>query len=134
MQEPITSDPSDRPTAVVADDEEDIRELIAEMLTESGFSVETARNGREAMARIRKGHVSLLIVDLIMPEQEGIETIQQLRRERPDLPVIAISGGGHPSSLNAARLLGARQTLRKPFTYQDLRRTVHWAIAGHGEQ
>jgi DNA-binding response OmpR family regulator len=63
----------------------------------------------------------LVVLDLVMPEMEGAETVMELRRLRPSLPVLAISGVvGADFYLQAARLLGAGATLRKPFTARDL--------------
>jgi len=92
-------------------------------LERAGYSVIVAHDGREGMRLFRRLHPDLVITDILMEGQEGLETIQALRHETPGVKIIAISGGGSSPSctfLDAARLLGAQQTLDKPFVIQDL--------------
>ena len=63
--------------------------------------------------------IDLVITDLVMPEQEGLETLQRLRAERPELPVIVISGAFGGSFLKTARRFGATATLPKPIDPED---------------
>ncbi len=107
---------------VIADDYPAVRSWIGDVLQAGGHSVEIreAANGAEALRLIREGGVDLLITDLLMPETEGIETIQTLRREAPNVAILAISGSLHSEYLQAARVLGADATLRKPLTAEDL--------------
>ena len=74
--------------------------------------------------------VDLVITDLVMPEQEGLETLQRLRVERPELPVIAISGAFGGSFLKSARLFGATAALPKPIDPEELLRAVREALTG----
>jgi len=102
---------------LVIDDEASIRSLLAKILEREGFFVITASDGREGMKLVNTGPVDLVITDLIMPEKEGVEVILELRKEHPDIPVIAISGGGRNSPesyLKMAKLLGASAVLEKP--------------------
>ena len=99
---------------LVVDDEEGVRSLLRHLLTEAGHSVVEAANGKEATERIRTEAIDLMITDLVMPEREGIETIMELHRTRPDLGIIAMSGAFGGQFLRAARLFGARATLAKP--------------------
>ncbi|MEI9977227.1 MAG: response regulator [Ignavibacteriota bacterium] len=99
---------------LVVDDEESVRSLLRNMLTEAGHEVLEASNGREATERLRAEAVDLMVTDLVMPEREGIETIMELHRTRPELGIIAMSGAFGGQFLRAARLFGARATLTKP--------------------
>jgi len=102
---------------LLMDDEAAVRSMLKKMLERQGYAVITAPNGREGMNLFNKDPVDLVVTDLIMPEKEGIEVIMELRKKCPDVPVIAMSGGGRntpESYLNAARLLGARAVLEKP--------------------
>jgi CheY-like chemotaxis protein len=77
-------------------------------------------DGKQALGQVRAGHVDLVITDLIMPEQEGIETIQALRRETPGVGIIAISGAFGGQFLKTAQMLGAAAVLNKPLTAELL--------------
>jgi len=87
-------------TILAVDDDPQVRDLLDTLLTEAGHQVVTAADGKEAMARFRAQPVAVVGADILMPEQDGFETIQQLHRIAPRVPVIAISGGGHnPAAL-----------------------------------
>jgi len=117
---------------LVVDDDPNIRQMLRSMLEREGYDVDVAANGRECMNFFRETPAELVIADIIMPEQEGIETIRQLRAEYPGCRIIAISGGGRigPSDyLNMAKLLGASHTLAKPFDRSQLILAVREALA-----
>ena len=116
------------PSILVVDDEPAIRQFLRSALEEAGYEVSEAANGKEAMAQIRRVTFDLAIIDLVMPEQDGLETLRDLKREFPALRTIAISGsfGGCEldTHLRIAELLGARASLRKPLSVQILLETV----------
>jgi CheY-like chemotaxis protein len=97
-------------------------EALVAVLENSGHDALGASNGKVAVAYARQHPIALLITDLIMPEQEGIETIRLFVREFPDIPIIAISG--NPEYLPAAKRLGAAVVLAKPIGYADLLHAV----------
>jgi DNA-binding response OmpR family regulator len=102
---------------LVIDDEPGVRDFLATALARAGYEVAAAANGREGIHLCRCAGVDLVITDLVMPEKEGLETIVELRRDHPDLAVIAISGGARGSSrtyLSAAELCGADRVFDKP--------------------
>lgn len=105
---------------LVVDDDAGVREVIRSMLESAGYDVLAAENGREAMKILKDARVDLILTDLVMPEQEGIETIKTLRREYPDLKVIAMSGAFGGDYLRIASYLGAHGTLPKPIQMQSL--------------
>jgi CheY-like chemotaxis protein len=107
-------------TVLVADDEAKIRDLVRDVLEPCGFEVLEAGNGHGVLAELQRTRVDLLVLDLAMPEMEGIETLQKLRALRPDLKVLVISGafGGH--FLRCAQHLGAHAGLKKPFSCDSL--------------
>ena len=106
---------------LVIDDDDDFRHMLRMALEQDGYVVEEARNGLEGSQRQRTEPVDLVITDILMPEQEGLETIQTLRQEFPEIKITAISGGvGRLNFLPHARLFGALRTLQKPFTLQQL--------------
>ncbi len=115
---------------VVIDDETRYRRLIAQVLTGAGHDVRQAGDGAEGLTMCRQRSPELVITDLVMPGMEGIETILQLARECPEVPVLAISGA-EPASvyLRAATALGAASALAKPFTVDQLLTDVDRLLA-----
>lgn len=111
---------------LLIDDDDALREILAVVLTRSGHAVTQANTGKKGVALFLAEPADLVITDLIMPDQEGIETIVQLRREHPDVAIIAMSGGVSNSGmyLNLAAKLGAQRVLGKPFTMTELLNTV----------
>ena len=116
---------------LVIDDEENVRLLVAAILEQQSHQVTQADNGKTGMAAFRRTPPDLVITDLVMPEQEGVETILELRREKPGLPVIAMSGGLARSEtyLDICRRLGVRATLSKPFGVKELLDVVGPALS-----
>lgn len=112
------------PSVLVVDDEDQIRQLIRETLEQAGYEVQEARNGKQGLERYRAKPADLVIMDILMPDQDGLESIMTLRREFPASRVIAITGGsdmiGILNFLDVAKMLGARRTLQKPFDMQTL--------------
>jgi CheY-like chemotaxis protein len=114
---------------LVIDDDPDIRRLLKDTLEGGGHQVSLASNGLEGVRQFKAKRADLVITDLFMPEQEGLETIKQLRLEFPDIPIIAISGrptGG--TMLSVAQRLGATAVLHKPFLPEELLRTVEQTL------
>ncbi|CCQ72428.1 response regulator [Magnetospira sp. QH-2] len=115
-------------TILVIDDEELARFTIQEILESEGHVVLEAANGEEGLAVFRDNKVDLVITDIIMPRKEGIETISELKADAPNLPVIAISGGGRTRNLDFLELskeYGATSVVVKPFTDEDLMAVVN---------
>lgn len=108
---------------LIIEDDDEVRQLLGSLLARSGHEVVEAVDGRDGIHRFRTDPADLVITDLIMPRKEGLETIVELRREHPDLRIIAISGGsrdGRENYLNAAQLCGASLIFSKPFDNRDL--------------
>jgi DNA-binding response OmpR family regulator len=110
-------------TILVMDDDEQVRAMLRQALEREGYEVLDAPDGKEGMRLFREQGADLIITDLIMPEKEGLETIMELRRDFPDVKIIAISGGGRVSAdeyLDQAYKFGARVILTKPFALEEL--------------
>ncbi len=109
---------------LVIDDQPQIRDNCREALEEAGHTVTVAADGREGVRLYHRAPVDLVILDLYMPEQDGLATIRELRATTPDLPIIAMSGGGmmakSTSFLKIARHLGAVRTFEKPIRLAEL--------------
>jgi DNA-binding response OmpR family regulator len=115
---------------LVIDDERDVREFIRNALEDEGYRILLARDGEEGMEIFRDERPDLVITDIVMPRKGGIETIIEMRRERPDARIIAISGGSRngPDVLHVAKLLGACEVVAKPFTGRGLLDLVRRAL------
>lgn len=104
------------PTVLVIDDDPEILDSLEMVLEGAGFRVLTARNGWEGLNVFRKHRPTVVVSDIMMPEQDGIGAIVQMRRERSDVKIVAMSGGGYIDTwdyLPTAKRLGADATLRK---------------------
>ena len=112
---------------LVIDDEPQIRSMLRMMLERAGHEVEEAPDGIEGIRIYRNNPADLIISDLIMPNKDGIGMIIELKKEFPDVKIIAMSGGGlnKPEGyLEGAKKLGAQRTLTKPIDRDELLRTV----------
>lgn len=113
---------------LVIDDEAPIRALLTSVLESAGHDVTEAATGREGLAVYRQRPADLVIVDLLMPELSGLETILELTREFLNVKVITISGMADDQSLLKARLLGARQSFHKPFEFDKLLCAIRYEL------
>jgi DNA-binding response OmpR family regulator len=105
------------------DDDESVRDSLKVLLALHGYQVTLARDGREALAILRKERFGLVITDLLMPNVDGIETIREIRKQDASLKILAMSGGDsatHFLHLHAAQALGADEILKKPFEEKTL--------------
>jgi CheY-like chemotaxis protein len=112
---------------LIIDDEPQIRSMLRLMLEREGFEVIEAPDGLEGIRRYREKPADLIISDLIMPNKDGIGMIIELKKEFPDVKIIAMSGGGlnKPEGyLEGAKKLGAKRTLTKPIHREQLLRAV----------
>jgi PAS domain S-box-containing protein len=112
-------------TILVVDDEPGVRAFLRQVLEPEGYRVFEAADGGEALDCCRREQVDLILMDLVMPDKEGLETIQELRRSFPQIRVIAMSGApGGAIYLEAARHLGADNILAKPIDVPNLLQLV----------
>ncbi|HUB81698.1 MAG TPA: PAS domain S-box protein [Bryobacteraceae bacterium] len=109
---------------LVIDDDDAVRTLLQQTLADAGYEAFSARDGREGMRLVANHPFDLVLTDLIMPDQEGIETIRRLHRDHPSIRIVAISGAMDAIYLKTAELLGAHAALRKPIDGEELLRTI----------
>ncbi len=105
-------------TILIIDDELFMLDFVRKILESAQHKVLTATSADSGIEAYRTHRPDLVITDLIMPEKDGLEAIQELRKVNPTARIIAISGGGrsgYTNALEAAKALGARETVRKPF-------------------
>ena len=102
-----------KPTILVVDDDEPTRASMRAMLEPVGYNVIEATDGEAGLNLYRQEQVDLVVMDILMPGKEGIETIRELKEEFPEVKIIAISGSGI-EYLFMAKEFGASYTLLKP--------------------
>jgi DNA-binding response OmpR family regulator len=108
---------------LIIDDDEQVLDMLYESLTREGYDVLRASNGEQGLRLYRQEPVDLIITDIIMPEKEGIETIIELRKDFPDVKIIAMSGGGRIGTkdyLHLAKIFGVQRTFKKPVAREQL--------------
>ena len=108
---------------LIIDDDVQILDMLRQTLEREGYEVVDAPNGKEGIRLYREDPADLIITDIIMPEKEGIEIIVELKRDFPNVKIIAISGGGQIGSeeyLRIAKGLGALRTFTKPVEREEL--------------
>jgi DNA-binding NtrC family response regulator len=118
---------------LIIDDDALVRTTLEYLLRDAGYEISTAEDGMRGMAMFRSEQPDLVITDIIMPEQEGIQTINEMRKAKPDAKIIAISGSrriGNVDFLKMARSLGAMDVVSKPFDADELLTIVENCLAG----
>src|SRR5262244_3038795 len=115
-------------TILVVDDEENIRHTLRGVLADEGYEVLEAPDGRRALELLERVAPRLAIVDVWMPEVDGIELVQRMRMQAPGVPIIVISG--HGTIETAVRVIrdGAFDSLAQPFQLDALLRVVGRAL------
>lgn len=120
------------PSILLIDDDPEMRSMIRRTLERSDYRVLEAEDGRAGLDLLAANAVDLVITDIIMPEMEGIELILRLRRDYPQLRIVAMSGGGRfapEDYLQVAKVSGAARILAKPFTIDQLLTTLRELLA-----
>ncbi len=109
---------------LVIDDQKDVLETIGLMLRGAGHDAILANDAKSGFAQMKRGGFDVLVTDMLMPEADGIEVIKTLRRQHPELWIVAISGGGRQLSANVtlklSQAFGADRILYKPIRKSDL--------------
>jgi DNA-binding NtrC family response regulator len=108
---------------LIADDDFEIRDSLQKLLQLKGHEVELAKDGLEACKALDADHFDLMVTDIVMPNQEGLESIMQARQKHPDLHLIAMSGGGKARTenyLRMAKTFGAEAIFMKPFSPREM--------------
>jgi len=106
-------------TILVVDDKANVRQLLQDYLTEQGFKVTTATNGREAIYEARRAKPDLILLDIMMPEMDGYEFLRQYRQEK-STPVIVITAREEETDAVLGLELGADDYVIKPFRMREL--------------
>lgn len=118
------------------DDDGAVCATVRAILERAGHQVVTAQDGRRGLKILETEPFDLLLIDVFMPEMDGLETIGVLRRSKPKLPIIVMSGAaveraGTPDYLSFGTKLGAVESLRKPFKPATLVEAVDRCLGSH---
>ena len=124
-------EPNGAVAVLVVDDNEDIRETLALVLSGCGYRCESAKDGVEAMQRVRRARFDAVVTDLEMPEMDGIALTRELRQSFSNLPVMIMTGHSDDDHRETAFRAGAREFLGKPFDFHDLIRKLQKMLFGH---
>jgi CheY-like chemotaxis protein len=117
---------------LIVEDDAIIRDMLVQMMRQEGYDTYEAEDGKEALKIVDSRKPNLVITDLLMPEKEGLELIQEVRKKDKKIKIVAISGGSRlidaDQSLKTAQLIGADRVCKKPLNrtkfIQDMRELI----------
>lgn len=127
MIKPIKTPPP-KPTILIADDEPEIVKFFCNIFSKEGYRVINAQNGRNVLKRIKKGDIDLVILDVVMPDMNGIKVLRELRKITPKVAVILLSAYGTLHTAKEAMLLGAQDYITKPFDIDFMKDAIKQAL------
>ncbi len=115
---------STRRKILVIDDERELLTLMTDLLVDEGYQVRTAANGSDGIRLNERENPDLIILDLRMPEMDGIETLRRIRKKDDKVKVVILTGYGSPDTIRAAADLDVSEYLSKPFENDQLVRII----------
>jgi DNA-binding response OmpR family regulator len=129
---PITAPLS--PSVLIADDDDDVRDVIEYRLQVAGYRTMTADNGRSALSLAIERRPRVIILDVTMPQIDGLTVCNRLHASpaTAEIPVLMISGNGRPGDIELGLAAGADDYLPKPFTAREMMRRVSWLLLSDG--
>ena len=113
---------------LVVDDEVEICNLFVKVLVEEGYKVNTACNGKEALRKVRKEQPDVVLLDIIMPEMDGVETLAAIKKFNRNIQVIMITAYGTIDTVIKTTELGAYDYVTKPFDLEKAKRIIKRAL------
>lgn len=122
----MTGLPDERQTVLIVDDEDVIRDLIADVLLDRGYRVLTAANGKDAVEIVRaeKTAIDLVVLDMLMPDMDGRRTFEQMKDIVPGIRVLIATGFGREDIAQSLLQLGVCGVVSKPFHIDDLMKLI----------
>jgi two-component system, cell cycle sensor histidine kinase and response regulator CckA len=124
---------TDPPVVLVVEDDPLVADMLRTMLTRAGYTVEVAADGAAGLARIEAGGLDLVLLDVLLPEMNGLEVCQRVRAQDDDdyLPIIMLTAQSRPEQRQAGFAVGADDFLTKPFEREDLLARVQVWVRAH---
>ncbi|MFZ4403830.1 MAG: response regulator [Pseudobdellovibrionaceae bacterium] len=113
---------------LITEDEDDVREILADQTTQPGFQVVQATNGQEGFDVLQKQKVDLVITDLNMPKMNGLEFLQKAKSASFKMPFIILTGHGNQDVAKRARLFGVYDFINKPWDPAQLEKIIRKAL------
>jgi two-component system response regulator AtoC len=121
------------PTVLLVDDEPNLRRILSAVLARDGYNIIIADGGRDAIKKAKQQpRLDLLVTDFLMPDMNGLQVLEAIRKQHPDLRALVISGHGTVRSAVEAMRLGAFDFLTKPFEVEQVREIVERALRATG--
>jgi DNA-binding response OmpR family regulator len=118
---------------LVVDDEPEVRQLMEHFLTERGYEVRIAENGRQGLLALETFTPDVVLLDMHMPEMDGLETLRQLAVRAPSLPVIMVTVNDDMETTSRLLQLGAADYVPKPFNLDYLEQAINIQLSAAGE-
>lgn len=106
-----------KPVILIVDDEPDMGEMLTKLLYSEGYLTDIAFSGKDAVKKVRTGNVDFVMLDIMMPGMNGIETLQQIKDFQPEIPVVMITAYATLKTAQEAMKLGAYDYITKPFNF-----------------
>jgi len=120
---------SEKQSILLVDDDEQLCTSIGRMFERSGYKVTTAHDGREALDVLSDDNIDLVISDLRMPNVDGIELMEEIKRKKIDVPIIFLTAYGEIESYMDLMNMGAFEYLNKPLDVKEILRTARKVLA-----
>jgi excisionase family DNA binding protein len=122
------------PLVLVVDDENSIRKTVSLFLRADNYRVATAATGAEAIASVQREMPDIVLLDLVMPDMNGVEVLKELHRMDPDLPVVIVTAFPDSEMMFQAMQFPPVMLLPKPVKKTDIIRSVHRFLSGSGRR
>lgn len=113
-----------KPVILVVDDESDMCEMLVTILYEEGYVTDIVNRGKDAVKKVKDGGVDFVMLDIMMPEMDGIETLRQIKAVRHDIPVVMITAYATLKTAQESMRLGAYDYITKPFNLGCVRGVI----------
>jgi CheY-like chemotaxis protein len=119
---------------LLVDDEIELLKVSARLLGTLGYTVHKANGGQEALDFLSAGHADLVVLDMVMPHMDGVETLRNIRKMKPEQKVVILSAFAEPDRIAQVKELGVYAYIQKPFAVDNMARTLRNALDGIADE